>query len=125
MARSDFYGHENMVRLMIELGANNYNEIMIIVARTCHESIVGIMLEKGANDYYEAMDSAARAGNENIILSFLHFWSKTNTTGQQNKLILVFVEIPEVVFWYNTFKCCWCKSIQKHSVWPAKQSCCL
>ena len=55
MARSSFFDHENIVRLMLDRGADNYNETMINAVRTGHESIVRLMLENDADNYNEAM----------------------------------------------------------------------
>ena len=51
-------GHESIVRLMLELGATNYNHAMIIATFYSHES-VRLLLDHGASDYNIALRRAA------------------------------------------------------------------
>ena len=60
-------GHESIVRLMLERGANNYNESMAKAACGGHLEIVELMLEKGATDYNWAMTRAAYWGHPEIV----------------------------------------------------------
>ena len=47
-------GHQNIVELMLEQGATNYNHAMSIAAYYGHESIVRLLLDHGASDYNTA-----------------------------------------------------------------------
>ena len=48
-------------------GNNNYNRVMLIVARNGNESIVRQMLDLGPDDFNRAMAGAACEGFENIV----------------------------------------------------------
>ena len=71
-----------LVKLMLSLGANNYNQTMAYAARGGHMDIVKLMLSpsdfdpsregsksrrKGANDYNFAMEEAAEKGHMEIV----------------------------------------------------------
>ena len=60
-------GHIEIVRLMLEKGANSYNLAMAYAARGGHIEIVRLMLENGANDYNWAMAKAAYGGHIEIV----------------------------------------------------------
>ena len=60
-------GHIEIVKLMLEKGANNYNLSMENAAYGGHMEIVKLMLEKGANDYNRAMEAAALSGHMEIV----------------------------------------------------------
>ena len=55
MSIAAFYGHESIVRLLLDHGASDYNTASRRAAFYGHLSIVMVMLEKGANDYNFAM----------------------------------------------------------------------
>ena len=67
MAEAAEAGHENIVRLMLDLGANNLNMGLTSAAAGGHESIVRLMLDQGATNYNEAMNSAAYCGQIHIV----------------------------------------------------------
>ena len=60
-------GHIEIVKLMLEKGANNYNWAMECTAIGDHMEIERLMLEKGANDYNWAMKNAASGGHMDIV----------------------------------------------------------
>ena len=60
-------GHLDIVLLMLELGATNYNHSMIAAAHRGHIEIVRQMLAQGADDYNSAMTEAASQGHQNIV----------------------------------------------------------
>ena len=60
-------GYEDIVRLMLFQGADNYNEAMINAARTGHEGIVRLMLKKGTNGYNQALMYAQKYQHECIV----------------------------------------------------------
>ena len=51
------YGHENIVQLMLDQYADNYNcnRVMTEATRRGHENIVRLLLDQGANDFNWAM----------------------------------------------------------------------
>ena len=53
-----------ITRLMLEKGADNYNEAMIKASRIGHEAIVRQMLSRDANNYNVVLTIAARRGHE-------------------------------------------------------------
>ena len=67
MIMAAYYGHESIVRLMLDQGATNYNEAMNSAAYCGHLNIVELMLEEGANDFNEAMAMAAFSGQVHIV----------------------------------------------------------
>ena len=67
MAEAAFFGHEDIVRLMLFKGANNYNTGLTSAASGGHESIVQLMLELGANNYDWAMVRAANNDCQNMV----------------------------------------------------------
>ena len=60
-------GHEDIVRLMLFRGANNYNTGLTSAASGDHESIVRLMLDQGATNYNDAMAMAAFSGQVHIV----------------------------------------------------------
>ena len=60
-------GHEDIVRLMLFRGANNYNVVLTIAARRGYESLARLMLDQGANNYNWAIGIAAFYGHETIV----------------------------------------------------------
>ena len=52
-------GYEDIVRLMLFRGANNFNLAMAGAAKKNHLNIIELMLEKEANDFNLAMSWAA------------------------------------------------------------------
>ena len=67
MANAARYGHANIVKMMLQYGANDYNAVMAKAAFGGHDEIVQLMLQYGANDYNLAMANAAYGGHENIV----------------------------------------------------------
>ena len=67
LTRAARRGHENIVRLMLSQGVNNYNDAMAMAALNGRESIVRLMLNHGATNYNQALDVAASAGHQNIV----------------------------------------------------------
>ena len=64
-------GHMDIVKLMLEKGANNYNLTMQEAAYGGHMDIVNLMLEKGANNYNSAMLNSALGGHMDIVKRML------------------------------------------------------
>ncbi len=62
-----FCGHIDIVKLMIEKGANYWNWGLSNACEGGHESIVKLMIEKGANDWNWGLYHACLGGNESII----------------------------------------------------------
>ena len=67
MANATLNGHIEIVRLLLQQGANNYNEVLSKAAREGHQNIVELMLEEGADDYNEAMTYADLNGHISIV----------------------------------------------------------
>ena len=67
MTNATLNGHIEIVRLLLQQGANNYNEVLSKAAREGHQNIVELMLEEGADDYNMAMTEAASQGHQNIV----------------------------------------------------------
>ena len=60
-------GNMEIVKLMIEKGATDFNETMYHTAKRGHIEIVKLMIEKGATDFNFCMYGAARFGNMDIL----------------------------------------------------------
>ena len=60
-------GHLNIVQLMLDKGADNFNWAMNSAAAGGHRDIVQLMLDKGANDFKRAMKYAALRGHIDIV----------------------------------------------------------
>jgi hypothetical protein len=56
-----------IVELMLELGASDYNWTMTAAALEGHKEIVERMLQLGANAYNSAMTVAVREGHDEIV----------------------------------------------------------
>ena len=67
MMNAAYGGQEKIVKMMLNLGANNYNGTMAWASEAGHEDIVRLMLKHGANDYNAAMGYAALGGHEEIV----------------------------------------------------------
>ena len=75
MVRAALRGHQNIVELMLEKGATNYNHA-ISISFYGHESIVRLMLDRGANNYNGAITEAASQGHQNIVRLI---WERMNS----------------------------------------------
>tara|TARA_R110001599_G_scaffold322739_1_gene534055 strand:- start:1159 stop:1965 length:807 start_codon:yes stop_codon:yes gene_type:complete len=60
-------GHRDIVKLLIDEGADNYNTIMASAAKGGHRDIVQLMLDKGAQNFDRAMADAAEGGHIDIV----------------------------------------------------------
>ncbi len=70
-----FGGQESFVKLMIEKGANNWNYGLYYACKGGHESIVKLMIEKGANDWNRGLSNACKGShskNKNFLNSDVH-----------------------------------------------------
>ena len=52
-------GYEDIVRLMLSRGTNNYNDVMLVSAEAGYESLSRLMLYQDANNYNWAIGIAA------------------------------------------------------------------
>ena len=77
-------GHMEIVRLMLNLGANNYNDAMASAAESGHIEIVRLMLEKSANNYNTAMNYAAYGGHIEIVRLMLEKGANNYNTAIAN-----------------------------------------
>ena len=71
MKSAAYGGQMEIVQLMLNLGANNYNSSMIEAAAEGHDSIVQLMLDRGADNHNEAMIEAAAEGHDGIVKMML------------------------------------------------------
>ena len=60
-------GHLNIVELMLEKGADDFNEAMAMAAISGQVHIVRLMLDCGADDFNETKQTAASQGHLNIV----------------------------------------------------------
>ena len=60
-------GHADIVKLMINKGANHFNNTMREAARKGHTDIVKLMIEKGATEFNGAMEAASAGGHMDIV----------------------------------------------------------
>ncbi len=60
-------GHLNIVKFMIEIGANDWDLGLITACRGGHLNIVNLMIEKGASDWDWGLAYACEVGNLDII----------------------------------------------------------
>ena len=60
-------GHEECVKFLVSLGADEFNEAMCGAASNGHLNIVRFLIGQGANNFNLAMKNAARAGSSQII----------------------------------------------------------
>ena len=72
MEEAVYGGHMNVVKLIVELGADefgrdDFNAVMLLAAQNGHIDIVKLMVESGANDFNKAMATAAMGGHMDIV----------------------------------------------------------
>lgn len=67
MAYAALGGHLNIVDWMLWLGARDHNTAMVYAAAGGHREIVRLMLSLGANSYNQTMAAAAKRGDEEIV----------------------------------------------------------
>lgn len=60
-------GHKDIVELMIQHGADDFDRGMFGAAYGGYKEIVELMIQKGANDFNRAMFGAARGGHKDIV----------------------------------------------------------
>ena len=60
-------GHMDIVQLMLDKGATNYNSGLFGAALGGHMDIVQLMLYKGADDYNKGLSGAAYGGHMDIV----------------------------------------------------------
>ena len=60
-------GNITIIKLLIEYGANDYDNVLIIAAKIGRIDIVELMLAFGAKDYTSALEYASRGGHINIV----------------------------------------------------------
>ena len=60
-------GHLNIVELMLEKGADDFNDAMAMAAFSGQVHIVRLLLDHGATNYNQALDVAASAGHQSIV----------------------------------------------------------
>ncbi len=62
-----FGGHLNIVKLMIERGANEWNNGLFEACYGGHLNVVNLMIEKGADDWNYGLSGACYNGHLNIV----------------------------------------------------------
>ena len=67
LAASAKEGHKDIVKMMLEKGATNYDCPMEWAAIGGHKEIIELMLDKGATDYDGAMRWASSRGHKEIV----------------------------------------------------------
>lgn len=67
MLLASWYGQMDVVKLMLEKGADNYDRSMFIATKNGQIDIVKLMLDKGATEYNKSMNEAARHGHIDIV----------------------------------------------------------
>ena len=67
MSEATGRGHEKIVQMMIDEGADDFYWMMSYAAGGGHEKIVQMMIDEGADDFNRAMTAAARGGHEKIV----------------------------------------------------------
>ena len=60
-------GHMDIVKLMLDLGADLYNYAMVDAAWGGHMDIVQLMIDSGGNNYNDTMAYAAKGGHMDIV----------------------------------------------------------
>jgi len=60
-------GHMDIVQLMIQKGATQFNSSMYWAARGGHLNIVQLMIQKGADDFNSAINIATEEKHMDII----------------------------------------------------------
>ena len=67
MSEAAFFGHFDIVCLLLSRGANAYNMVLTSAALRGHLDIVLLMLLQGADDLNGAMAMAAHRGRKDIV----------------------------------------------------------
>lgn len=67
MADAALFGHLPIVKLMLELGATNYNEAMREASRNGNLEIIQLLLKNGANDYNNALSAAVTKSQGEVV----------------------------------------------------------
>jgi hypothetical protein len=73
-------GDMRITERLVELGAKDYNRVMIGAAQVGNKEIVKKMLKSRANDYNRTMISAAKGGHKEIVEWMLKLGAKTHDT---------------------------------------------
>ncbi len=60
-------GHMELVQLMIEKGATNWDSGLKCACKGGHMEIVKLMIEKGANDWHKGFEGACKGGHMEIV----------------------------------------------------------
>ncbi len=61
------HGHIDIVKLLIEKGANSWNSGLCYACHGGHMDIVKFMIEKGADNWRGGLEGACRGGHMNIV----------------------------------------------------------
>ncbi len=73
-------GHESIVKLMIEKGANNWYTGLEGACSSGHESLVKLMIEKGANNWNTGLEGACFCGHESLVKLMIekgaNYWNR-------------------------------------------------
>ena len=67
-----FGGNKEIVELMIEKGANDWNKALRNACKGGKKEIVELMIEKGANDWNWGLRGACEGGNKEIAKIMKH-----------------------------------------------------
>ncbi|KAJ6574458.1 ankyrin repeat-containing domain protein [Mycena capillaripes] len=90
---SSYYGHLQMVQLLVEHGANvnaqggTYHTAMQAASHSGHKNIVQLLIEHGANvnaqggRYHTAMQAASHSGHKNIVQLLIEHDGNINAQG--------------------------------------------
>jgi ankyrin repeat protein len=76
-------GHTGIVKLLISLGANGYNDALMKAAKGGHKEIIHFLIQKGANYWNHAMCRAARYGYKDLIDFFIEKGADSWSTGMK------------------------------------------
>lgn len=97
MAMASANGHSEIVNMMLDCGATDYNRSLVNAAQFGHEHIVRLMIEKGANRYDRAMAQAAFGGHKNMVNLMLRYGATAYNKALMNAIVCNHIDIVELM----------------------------
>jgi hypothetical protein len=108
-------GHQRVVELMIEKGANYWNLGLNGACEGGKQSLVELMIEKGANRWNRGMERACLRGHQRIVELMIEKGANNWNLGMMNACIGGRQHLVELMIEKGATECGWCtKSINDH-----------
>lgn len=86
-----YYGSKDVIELLLSYGADNYADCLIGTASKGHLEIVKLMIEKGASSINVAMSLAAINGHMEVVQYLLNKGCKKRSTAEERRKVINFI----------------------------------